>query len=40
LNDSGRLKLIELAEDLKKRAKELEAQTTLQPQQSQWENVE
>jgi hypothetical protein len=40
LNDSGRLKLIELAEDLKKRAKELEAQTTLQPQQSQCENVE
>jgi hypothetical protein len=36
LNDSGRLKQIELAEDLKKRAKELEAQTTLQPQQSNY----
>jgi hypothetical protein len=31
LNDSGRLKLMGLAEDLRKRARELEAQTTLQP---------
>jgi hypothetical protein len=40
LNDLGRLQLMALAEDLRTRARELEAQTTLQPQQSQSENVE
>jgi hypothetical protein len=40
LNDSGRFKLMELAEDLRKRARELAAQTTLQPHQSQSENAE
>jgi hypothetical protein len=35
LNDLGRLKLMELAEDLRKRARELEAQAALQPQQSE-----
>jgi hypothetical protein len=35
LNHSGRFKLMELAEDLRKRARELDAQTTLQPHQSQ-----
>jgi hypothetical protein len=36
LNDSGRLKLIELAGDLKTRAKELEAQTDTSTTRSQW----
>ena len=35
LNDLGRFQLMALAEDLKKRARELEARTTLQPQQSE-----
>jgi hypothetical protein len=33
LNDLGRLKLMELAEDFRKRAKELEAQAAQQRQQ-------
>jgi hypothetical protein len=40
LNDLGRFQLTALAEDLRKRARELDAQTTLQPEQSQSENVE
>jgi hypothetical protein len=40
LNNLGRFQLTVLAEDLRKRARELDAQTTLQPQQSQSENVE
>jgi hypothetical protein len=40
LNNLGRFQLTVLAEDLRKRARELDAQTTLQPQRSQSENVE
>jgi len=40
LNDLGRFQLMALAEDLRNRAKELEAQTALRPQQSQSQNVE
>jgi hypothetical protein len=39
LNNFGRFQLMELAEDLMKRARELEAQATLQPQQSELEIV-
>jgi hypothetical protein len=35
LNNLGRIQLMALAEDLMKRARELEAQATLQPQQSE-----
>jgi hypothetical protein len=40
LNDRGRFQLMALAEHLMKRARELDAQTTLLPQQFQSENVE
>ena len=40
LNDLGRFQLMALAEDLRKRARELDAQTTPQPQLPQLENVE
>jgi len=40
LNDLGRYQLMALAEDLRKRARELEAQTTEQRQQSQSQTVE
>jgi len=37
LNNLGRFQLMALAEDLRKRSREVDAQTTLQPQQSQSE---
>jgi hypothetical protein len=36
LNDLGRFQLMALAEDLRKRARELDAQTTPQPQLPNW----
>jgi hypothetical protein len=39
-NNLGRFQLMELAEDLMKRARELEAQATLQPSQSEMYEAE
>ena len=40
LNNPGRLRLMELAEDFIKRAKELEGQAAQQPQQSKLDEAE